>query len=58
MYFNCPSCEFKSENASVSNKHISECKYYDEWYKNYTPPEYIECIKCKLQFIDIADHKC
>jgi len=58
MSFECPACNVTYENASFLNKHISICEYYDNWYKTYTPPKYMECDKCKRQFIDISQHQC
>lgn len=63
MYNNsrkCVACDFVSDNLALLNRHISRCENYDEWIKTYKP-EYFECKKCTIKFIDIErlnEHNC
>jgi hypothetical protein len=47
---NCVACDFKSENLSELNKHLYNCEYYDDWFKNYVPPKEYTCKECQVKF--------
>ena len=51
LYYECMACKKLETTPASLNKHINECKYYNEFIKTYKPPKYIECSYCNTQFI-------
>ena len=50
--YDCPACNFKSEIAFETNKHIQNCESYKLWIKHYNPPKSLKCENCKTEFLE------
>ena len=61
LTFECIACNKCQKTATNLNRHLNECKEYENFIKKYIPPKNIPCKKCNLTFISreyLNNHTC
>lgn len=61
LYYECIACKKFERTPASLNKHINECKEYNNFIKTYKPSKYISCFKCGINYAcknNLKSHVC